>query len=96
MQTRSIAVPMELLHLLERSRVGTRPADDQVKLVLAIHLFLEGLVSIGKAAELAATPRVEFEWLLVELGIPTVRYDLTDYEQDVRGSAVAERGRPAS
>ncbi len=52
MQTRSIAVPMELLHLLERSRVGTRPADDQVKLVLAIHLFLEGLVSIGKAAEL--------------------------------------------
>ena len=68
----------------------------QVRAALAIHLFLEGLLSVGKAAELAGEPRVEFEWLLVELGIPTVRYDVDDAEQDLNGIAEAERRRGAS
>jgi hypothetical protein len=40
-------------------------------------------------------PRLEFEWLLVEMGLPTVRYDLADYEHDLRGLAEAERRRGA-
>lgn len=93
MKTRKIDVPEELLDLLQRSRVGTRAGADQVKAALAIHLFLEGVVSIGRAAELAGIPRVEFEWLLREMGLPTVRYDLADYEEDLRGLAAAERRR---
>ncbi len=61
-----------------------------MKTALAIYLFLEGRVSIGKAAELAGEPRVDFEWRLVELDLPTTHYDLVDFEQDQR--AMAETG----
>lgn len=91
MKTQTIDVPEELLGLLQRSRLGSRGSADQVRAALATHLFLEGLISIGKAAELAGVPRVEFEWLLAEMGLPTVRYDLADYEQDLGGLAEAER-----
>ena len=96
MKMTSVEVPEQLLDLLQRSRLGSRSGADQVKIALAIHLFLEGLISIGKAAELAGEPRVDFEWLLVEMGLPTVRYDLADYEQDKLGMAEAERRHHAS
>lgn len=95
MKTRKIDIPEDLLDLLKGSRLGRKSAPEQVKTALAIHLFLEGLVSIGKAAELAGEQRVAFEWELVEMGIPTVRYELADYEQDLRGLAEAERRRRA-
>lgn len=93
MKTTTIDIPEEVLALLQRSRLGSRASADQVRAALAIHLYLEGLISIGKAAELAGVPRVDFEWLLVEIGLPTVRYDLADYEQDLSGLAEAERRR---
>ena len=96
MTTQRIDIPEEILGLLQRSRLGSRAGADQVRAALAIHLFLEGLVSIGKAAELASVPRVEFESLLVDMGLPTVRYDLADYEHDLSGLADAERRRGAA
>lgn len=96
MKTTTIDIPEEVLALLQRSRLGSRASADQVRAALAIHLYLEGLISIGKAAELAGVPRVDFEWLLVEIGLPTVRYDLADYEQDLSGLAEAERRRGAA
>ena len=96
MKTQKIDVPAELLDLLQRSRLAGRAGVEQVRTALAIHLFLEGLISVGKAAELAGEPRVDFEWLLVDMGLPTVRYDLADYEQDRLGIAEAERRHPAS
>lgn len=92
----TVEVPVELFDLLQRSRLGSRSGADQVKTALAVHLFIEGLISVGKAAELAGEPRVDFEWLLVEMGLPTVRYDPADYEQDQRDIAEAERCRHAS
>jgi predicted HTH domain antitoxin len=96
METRTVEVPEEILQLLEASRLGERPDADRVKIALAIHLFQEGVVSIGRAAELAGEPRVAFERLLVEMGIPTVYYDVADYEQDLRGLAEADRHDQAS
>jgi predicted HTH domain antitoxin len=93
---KSVEVPAELLDLLQQSRLGARSGPDQVKIALAIHLFLEGLISIGKAAELAGEPRIDFEWMLVEMGLPTVQYDIADYEQDKLGMAEVERRRQAS
>jgi predicted HTH domain antitoxin len=91
MQTRQVEVLEELLDRLQGSRLGRLAAADQVKVALAIHLFLEGLISVGKAAELAGKPRIEFEWLVSQLALPVVRYDLEDDEQDLRGIAEAER-----
>lgn len=96
MKTRTIDIPEELLDILKRSRLGTKSGTDQVRAALAIHLFLEGLVSIGKAAELAGEPRVEFEWLLAEMGLPTVQYEVSDYEEDLRGLAEAEQRQKTS
>jgi predicted HTH domain antitoxin len=91
MKTKTVEVPEELLDLLQRSRLGRRSGPDQVRTALAIHLFLEGVISVGKAAELAGESRVDFEWQLVEMGLPTVQYDLADYEQDRRNFAEAAR-----
>ena len=62
-----------------------------MKVALAIHLFQEGVISAGKAAELAGEPRPSFELLLREMNIPPVHYDVADYEQDLRGIAAAKR-----
>jgi predicted HTH domain antitoxin len=83
MATQKIDVPEEILALLRQSRLGTRPDADRVRLALAIHLFQEGLISVGRAAELAGEPRAIFELLLGDLGIPPVRYDIDDYRADV-------------
>jgi len=96
MRTRRVEVPDELFERLQHSRLGKRSAAEQVKIALAIHLFLEGLISMGKAAELAVEPRVDFEGLLSEMGLPVSRYDLADYEQDLRAIAEAERRPQAS
>lgn len=91
MKTATVEVSEDLLALLRRSRLGERPQGEQVALTLAIHLFQEGVISVGKAAELAGEPRVSFELLLGDLGIPAVRYDESEYERDLRGLAAAER-----
>jgi predicted HTH domain antitoxin len=95
MATQKVDVPEEILALFQASRLATRPVSDQVKAALATHLFLEGLISIGKAAELAGEPRLKFEWLLSQMGLPVVTYDVPDYEEDLQAFSQAER-RPAS
>jgi predicted HTH domain antitoxin len=88
---RTVEVPDEILDLLATSRLGQQENIDGVRVALAIHLFLEDVVSIGKAAELAGIPRLDFELLMRQLGLPTVRYDMDDYRQDLRGLAQARR-----
>jgi len=83
MTTRTIEVPEEILALLRQSRLGGRAEVDQVRMALAIHLFQQGVISVGRAAELAGEPRATFELLLGEMGIPPIRYDLKDYLEDI-------------
>jgi predicted HTH domain antitoxin len=91
METIAMEVPADVLRLLERSRLRDRPSKDQVRTALAIHLFQEGVISLGKAAAIAGVPRVEFELLLVDMGIWVARYDEREYERDLAGLAGAER-----
>ena len=79
-----------MLALMARSRLRSWPLSDQARVALAIQLFQEGVISVGKAAELAAAPRPSFERLLAGMGIPPARYELADYEQDLRGIAAAD------
>ena len=83
MATRTVEVPEEILALLRQSRLGDRAEADQVRMALAILLFQQGVISVGRAAELAGEPRATFELLLGEIGIPPVRYSLQDYLDDV-------------
>ena len=82
MPTRPVDVPEELLELLTHSRLAGRPEAERVRVALAAHLFQEGLVSIGRAAELAGEPRMTFELLLSEMGTPVLRYGPSDYDRE--------------
>jgi predicted HTH domain antitoxin len=81
MATTTIDVPDELLALLQRSRLGGRARDAQVRIALAVHLSQQGLGSVGRAAELAGAPRASLELLLGELGVPPARIDEADYRR---------------
>lgn len=83
MQTVGVDIPEELLGLLKRSRLGDRPVPEQVRIALAIHLLQEGVISAGKAAEIAGQPRAAFELLLAEMGIPAMRYETDDLKHDL-------------
>ena len=91
MKTKPIEVPEEILALLRQSRLRSRSEEDQVRAAVAIHLFQERIISIGKAAELSGDPRITFEIMLVEMGLPLDRYDVADYELDLGGLAEADR-----
>jgi predicted HTH domain antitoxin len=82
MPSQKIAISEDLIELLKLSKLADRPLEEQVRLAVAIHLFQEGVISIGKAAELADEPRIPFELFLLDMGIPTMRYGLEEWEQD--------------
>jgi predicted HTH domain antitoxin len=89
MKTATVELPEDILALLSQTRLGDRPQSDQVRIAIAIHLFQEGVISIGKAAELAGQSRIDFERFLAEIGIAPVQYDEEMYAQDLIGSHCA-------
>lgn len=52
-----------------------------VLLLLAIQLFEEGLLTLGKASELAGLHQLEFQKELARREIP-LHYDVEDFEKD--------------
>ncbi len=85
----AVEVPADLLALLQQSRLGERSQSDQIRVILAMHLAQAGVISVGRAAELAGEPRVTFELLMMDMGFSIVHYDEGDYEQDLRAIAHA-------
>jgi predicted HTH domain antitoxin len=82
MNTAQVEIPDEMLLLLEQSPLAGRSHAVQVKTALAIYLFQERIISIGRAAELAGEPRATFELLLGQMGIPPARFTKADWERD--------------
>ena len=78
----AVEIPQELLTQLARSRFAKVGDTERVRVALAIQLFVGDEISVGRAAELAGYPLVEFYDLLRELGIPVVVYDREEYERD--------------
>jgi predicted HTH domain antitoxin len=54
----------------------------KLKIALAILLFQEGSISLGKATELAEMSRARFLEILKEYGIPAYEYGERDFERD--------------
>jgi len=54
----------------------------KLKAALAILLFQEKSISLGKAAELAELSRLKFMEVLKEHGVPAYEYDEKDFEKD--------------
>jgi predicted HTH domain antitoxin len=88
----TVSVPQEILDLLESRDV---PADERVRRALAVHLFVTGEVSVGRAAELAGMRYEDFLALLKSLALPTFVYDEASVVAD-KSTADALPRRPTA
>jgi predicted HTH domain antitoxin len=58
--------------------------EDEVKLLLAIKLLEEGLVSLGKAAEIAGYSEKAFTEILMHKGVPPLKYSNLNLEKELQ------------
>lgn len=58
-------------------------SDDEARQLVAIGLFVDGRVSLGKAAELAGYSRRAFMEILSHRGIPVVSYEANEIDEDL-------------
>ena len=71
----TIDIPQDILD-------SARISVPEIKVELAIHLYAQGRMSIGKARELAEMSLWQFRHLLAARQIP-VHYDVDDLEDEV-------------
>lgn len=62
---------------------GTGMTPALARLEIAVALYRDRKVSMGRAARLAGVPRPQFQHELGKRGV-TVDYDVEDYEQDLK------------
>jgi len=75
-----IEIPEDLLQAI---RLPAEEAPVRLKRELAIRLYAKGLLSFGKARQLAGMSRWDFHDLLGEEGILR-RYDVEELEEDLQ------------
>jgi predicted HTH domain antitoxin len=73
--TVTIEIPREVMH-------ATRMTSDELRRELAIYLFQQGKLSLGKAREMAGMTVWTFLQLLGSRDI-SIHYDIEDYEADL-------------
>lgn len=88
METVHLELPSALLRAakLEESNLSQEAAR-----LLALELYREAKVSLGRAAELCQTPLAAFMDFVAKHGVPPLRYSLQDLEEEYRS---AERLQP--
>src|SRR4030066_920096 len=76
-----IDLPQDIIFVM---RGMEKPGDlkRKMKMALALLLFQEKAISLGKAAELAEVSRVRFMGVLKEHALPSYEYGEKDFERD--------------
>jgi predicted HTH domain antitoxin len=79
METVDVKLPSEPLRVanLEESSLS-----QEVARLLALELYREDRVSLGRAAELCQTPLAAFMDFATEHGVPPLRYSFQDLEEE--------------
>src|ERR1700740_3303365 len=79
METVDVKLPSELLRVanLEESSLSQEAAR-----LLALELYREDKVSLGRAAELCQTPVAAFMNFAARHGVPPLRYSFEDLEEE--------------
>jgi predicted HTH domain antitoxin len=78
-QTFVLDFPSDILLTLNESE---KEFKKRVKTSLAVLLYSQQKVTIGKAAQIAELPRLQFETLLSESNIPISNLELSDVLED--------------
>ena len=79
MEKISIDVPKDLIHAL---KVRERELPKVLREIIAVNLYKEGLISLGKASEIAGVSRWEMFDILAAKKIP-LQYYPEDLEEDI-------------
>ncbi|NEP11963.1 MAG: UPF0175 family protein [Symploca sp. SIO2C1] len=79
----SVVIPDDVL-------VSARMSETQLKLEIAIMLFQQDRISIGKARRLAGINLLEFQREISQRGI-CIHYDVEEFEEDIK--TLQEMGR---
>ncbi len=78
-----VAVNLELpAELVSAAKLDQGNVSHEAAKLIALHLFREGTVSIGRAAELSATPLAGFMDFAAAHGVPPLNYGLEQLEKD--------------
>lgn len=86
MERISIDIPQDILFAM-RGLEKPEEVKRKLKIALAILLFQEGSISLGKATELTEMNRVRFMEVLREHGIPAYEYGEKSFEKDQQAIA---------
>ena len=81
-----IDLPQDIIFVM-RGMDKPEEVKRKMKMALAIFLFQEESISLGKAAELAEVSRVRFMEVLKEHGLPSYEYGEKDFERDQEAMA---------
>ncbi len=79
-QTINIDLPFDILLTLNESE---KELKKRIKISLALQLYIQQKVTIGKAAQIAELSRFQFETLLSENQVPISSLDLADVMDDI-------------
>lgn len=60
--------------------------EEEVKLLLAIKLLEDSLVSLGKAAEIAGYSEKAFVEVLIHRGVPPIKYSKLNLEEELNNA----------
>jgi predicted HTH domain antitoxin len=75
METVTVKLPSDLL---EAANLGAVDVSQETARLLALELYREDKVSLGRAAELCQTPIAEFMDFVARHGVPPLRYSFED------------------
>ncbi len=81
-----IDLPRDIIFAM-RGEEKPEEIKKKLKVALAMLLFQEKSISLGKAAELAELSRFRFMEVLKEHGMPAYEYGEKDYERDRKAMA---------
>lgn len=76
----NIDLPADILLTLNES---VEELTQRIKVSLAVQLFLQQKVTLGKAAQIADMTRLQFETFLSDKNIPISSLELEDVLQDI-------------
>lgn len=79
METVSVDLPKELLHIMKVRKLDFTRA---IRESLAVELYREGLISLGKASEIAMVSKWEMFEILAAKKVP-LQYYPEDLKQDI-------------
>lgn len=81
--TLEMKLPQSVYLALQSAGLNRDKLSEHAARNLAVQLYSDGHLSLGKAAEMAGMPLLGFWSLLVERGQPVFEYTVEDYETDL-------------